>query len=136
MNECKNNVERMLALLNEHDFVSETSLLTGHPIFYKRIYSNIYVVFCYHNSKHKDYSCHNFDLFLSYSKSIQDLRKEKDYADFWIGSFGINKEDHIRIFNELMAYAERMKPENQFEELDGIFYKTYFGKEKGVAISK
>lgn len=130
MKKDKDFIERTLALLEGNGFVKDKSSLTGKPIFYKSIYTDIYVVFCYANSESKNYLIHCFDLFISYSKSIKEVREEIKFADFWIGSFNINNDTHIRIFNELMLYNEDMKPETQFEKLDRKYYKMYFEKEK------
>ena len=130
MKKDKSFIERTLALLEENGFVKDKSSLTDKPIFYKSIYTDIYVVFCYANSESKNYLIHCFDLFISHSKSIKEVRKEIKFADFWIGSFNIDNDIHLRIFNELMLFNEEMKPETQFEKLDRKYYKMYFEKEK------
>lgn len=130
MKKDKEFVDNTLKLLKENDFIKDKSLLTGKPIFYKQINADIYVVFCYANSESKNYLIHCFDLFLSYSKSIKEVKEEIKFADFWIGSFNINNEIHLQIFDELMLYNKEMKPEKQFEILDKRFYKMYFEKEK------
>ncbi|MPL89939.1 hypothetical protein SDC9_35981 [bioreactor metagenome] len=130
MKKDKSFIEKTLALLEENGFVKDKSSLTDKPIFYKSIYTDIYVVFCYANSKSKNYLIHCFDLFISHSKSIKEVREEIRFSDFWIGSFNINNDIHLRIFDELMFINKDMKLETQFEKLDMKYYKMYFEKEK------
>jgi hypothetical protein len=58
------------------------------------------------------------------------MKQEIKFADFWIGSFYIDKEIHMRIFNDLMSYQKEMQPENQFKMLDEKYSEMYFGKKE------
>ncbi len=58
------------------------------------------------------------------------MKKENHFSEFWIGSFDIEKEEHMNIFNELMLYQDIMSPKNQFEILDKKYFEMYFEEEK------
>lgn len=126
----KESVLKTLELLDNNGFIKDISDLTNNPIFYKCIHENIYVVFCYANSTSKNYDIHCFDLFISHCNGVKEIRKEVGFGKFWIGSFYVDKEIHMNIFNELMSYHKEMQSKNQFELLDRKYSDMYFNRNR------
>lgn len=121
----KDRVQRTLNFLQENGFQKTIGALNGHPYFYKKIYKDIYILIIYINSKSKAWFSHCFDLFLSNSKNIKELEKEKGISDFWIPSFDVDSKLHLDILIDILNYPNEMLPLNQFKLLNEKYLNMY-----------
>jgi hypothetical protein len=110
----KERVQKTLRFIDAYGFINDANLLQGKLMYYKLIAEYIYAVFYYFNLKSKNYNQHCFDLFISNSRNLDELKAELCFGKFRIASFDIDSTHHYNIFKYLMSDEKK----DSFDILD------------------